>query len=151
MTYYKHKRKQELTPMTTLDRMILDYITIGTYWAFNATVVFFTVMMIISGMLHTFWGILEGVDNRVFYPQNLHDMDTTDTEIESQIPNLENVEEDLKLVSKIESTSQVAIKQERVDSEVVSIRQLKVMARELKIKGYGSMTKQQLIEKIQQS
>lgn len=151
MTYYKHKRKQELTPMTTLDSMILDYITIGTYWAFNATVVFFTVMMIISGMLHAFWGILEGVDNRVFYPQNLHDMDTTDTEIETQIPNLENVEEDLKLVSKIESTSQVAIKQERVESEVVSIRQLKVMARELKIKGYGSMTKQQLIKKIQQS
>lgn len=151
MTYYKHKRKQELTPMTTLDTMILNYITIGTYWAFNATVVFFTVMMIISGMLHAFWGILEGVDNRVFYPQNLHDMDTTDTEIATQIPNLENVEEDLKLVSKIESTSQVAIKQERVESEVVSIRQLKVMARELKIKGYGSMTKQQLIEKIQQS
>lgn len=151
MTYYKHKRKQELTPMTTLDTMILNYITIGTYWAFNATVVFFTVMMIISGMLHAFWGILEGVDNRVFYPQNLHDMDTTDTEIETQIPNLENVEEDLKLVSKIESTSQVAIKQERVESEVVSIRQLKVMARELKIKGYGSMTKQQLIKKIQQS
>lgn len=151
MTYYKHKRKQELTPMTTLDTMILNYITIGTYWAFNATVVFFTVMMIISGMLHAFWGILEGVDNRVFYPQNLHDMDTTDTEIATQIPNLENVEEDLKLVSKIESTSQVAIKQERVESEVVSIRQLKVMARELKIKGYGSMTKQQLIKKIQQS
>ena len=137
--------------MTTLDRMILDYITIGTYWAFNATVVFFMVMMIISGMLHAFWGILEGVDNRVFYPQNLHDMDTTDTEIETQIPNLENVEEDLNLVSKIESISQVAIKQERVESKDFTIRQLKEMARELKIKNYGSMTKQQLKEKIQQS
>ena len=136
--------------MTTLDTMILDSLAIGTYWAFNATVVFFTLMMIISGMLHAFWGILEGVDNRVFYPQNLHDMDTTDTEIETQIPNLENVEENLKLVSKIESTSQMAIKQELVKSEVVSIKQLKVMARELKIKGYGSMTKQQLIEKIKQ-
>ena len=141
--------------MTTLDTMILDYIAIGAYWAFNATVVFFTVMMIISGMLHALWGILEGVDNRVFYPQNLHDIDTTDTEIETQILNLENVE--------IESTSQIAIKkfifyklmtipkQEPVESEVVSIKQLKEMARELKIKGYGSMTKQQLIEKIQQS
>ena len=137
--------------MTTLDTMILDYIAIGTYWAFNATVVFFTVMMIISGMLHAFWGILEGVDNRVFYPQNVHDMNTTDTEIGTQIPNLENVEEDLKLVSKIESTSQVRIKQIQVESEVVSTRQLKVMARELKIKGYGSMTKQQLIEKIHRS
>ena len=137
--------------MTTLDTMILDYIAIGAYWAFNATVVFFTVMMIISGMLHAIWGILEGVDNRVFYPQNLQDMDTTDTEIETQIPNLENVEEDLKLVSKIESISQVAIKQELAESEVVTIRQLKEMARELKIKGYGSMTKQQLIEKIQRS
>jgi hypothetical protein len=125
--------------------MILDYITIGTYWAFNATVVFFSVMMIISGMLHAFWSILEGVDNRVFYPQNLHDMGNT------QIHNLEIVEEDLKLVSKIESTSQIAIKQELVKSEVVSIRQLKVMAKELKIKNYGSMTKHQLIEKIQQS
>jgi hypothetical protein len=141
--------------MTTLDTMILDYIAIGAYWAFNATVVFFTVMMIISGMLHALWGILERVDNRVFYPQNLHDIDTTDTEIETQILNLENVE--------IESTSQIAIKkfifyklmtipkQELVESEVVSIKQLKEMARELKIKGYGSMTKQQLIEKIQQS
>jgi hypothetical protein len=130
--------------------MILDYLAIGTYWAFNATVVFFTVMLIISGMLHAFWGILEGVDNRVFYPQNLHDMDTAESEIETQIPSLENVEENLKLVSKIESTSQMAIKQELVKSEVVSIKQLKVMARELKIKGYGSMTKQQLIEKIKQ-
>ncbi|MDJ0507090.1 MAG: Rho termination factor N-terminal domain-containing protein [Nostocales cyanobacterium LE14-WE12] len=137
--------------MTTLDTMILDYIAIGAYWAFNATVVFFTVMMIISGVLHAFWGILEGVDSRIFYPQNLHNMDTTDTQIDTQIPNLENLEEDLNLVSKIESISQVAIKQELVESEVVSIRQLKVMARELKIKGYGSMTKQQLIEKIQQS
>ena len=137
--------------MTTLDTMILDYIAIGTYWAFNATVVFFTVMIVISGMLHAIWGILEGVDNRIFYHQNLQDMDTTDTEIETQIPNLENVEEDLNLVSKIESISQEAIKQERVESEVLSIRQLKVMARELKIKGYGSMTKQQLIEKIQRS
>jgi len=137
--------------MTSLDTMILDYITIGTYWAFNATVVFFSVMLIISGMLHAFWGILEGVDNRVFYPQNLHDMNTTDTEINSQIHNLENVEEDLKIVSKIESTSQAAIKQELVESENVSIRQLKVMAKGLKIKGYGSMTKQQLIEKIQHS
>jgi hypothetical protein len=136
--------------MTTLDTMILDYLAIGTYWAFNATVVFFTVMLIISGMLHAFWGILEGVDNRVFYPQNLHDMDTAESEIETQIPSLENVEENLKLVSKIESTSQMAIKQELVKSEVVSIKQLKVMARELKIKGYGSMTKQQLIEKIKQ-
>jgi len=101
--------------------------------------------------LHAFWGILEGVDSRIFYPQNLHNMDTTDTQIDTQIPNLENLEEDLNLVSKIESISQVAIKQELVESEVVSIRQLKVMARELKIKGYGSMTKQQLIEKIQQS
>lgn len=67
--------------MTTLDTWILDYIAIGTYWAFNATVVFFMVMMIISGMLHAFWGILEGVDNRVFYPENLHDMDTNETEM----------------------------------------------------------------------
>jgi hypothetical protein len=59
--------------------MILDYIAIVAYWAFNATVVFFTVMMIISGMLHAFWAILEGVDSRVFYPQNLHDIVTTDT------------------------------------------------------------------------
>ena len=80
MTYYKHKlKKTGVTLMTSLDTMILDYITIGTYWAFNATVVFFSVMLIISGMLHTFWGILEGVDNQIFYPQNLHDMDTTDT------------------------------------------------------------------------
>jgi hypothetical protein len=137
--------------MTSLDTMILDYITIGTYWAFNATVVFFSVMLIISGMLHAFWSILEGVDNRVFYPQNLHDMNTTHTEINSQIHNLENVEEDFKIVSKIESTSQASIKQELVESENVSIRQLKVMAKGLKIKGYGSMTKQQLIEKIQHS
>lgn len=137
--------------MTTLDTLILDYIAIGTYWAFNATVVFFLVMMIISGILHAFWGILEGVDNRVFYPQNLDAMNTTDTEIETKLPNLENVEEDLKLVSKIESLSQVAIKEELVESKVLSIRQLKVMARELKIKGYGSMTKQQLIEQIHRS
>ena len=68
--------------MTTLDTMILDYISIGAYWAFNATVVFFTVMMIISGVLHAFWGILERVDSRVFYPQNLHDIGTTDTKME---------------------------------------------------------------------
>jgi len=135
--------------MTTLDKMILDYISIGTYWAFNATVVFFLLMMIISGMLHAFWGILERVDNRVFYPQNLLDMDNTDTEIKTQIPNLENVEEDLNLVSKIESISQVAIKQEQVESKVLTVKQLKEMARELKIKGYGSMTKKQLLEKIQ--
>ena len=134
--------------MTTLDSMILDYITIGTYWAFNATVVFFMVMMLISGLLHAFWGILEGVDNRVFYPQNLHDMDTTETEIERPLPNLESVLEDLILVSKIESISQVAIKQERVESKDLTIRQLKEMAKELKIKGYGSMTKKQLLEEL---
>ena len=77
--------------MTALDTLILDYIAIGAYWAFNATVVFFMVMMIISGMLHAFWGILEGVDNRVFYPQNLHDMTATNTEIDPQLPNLEGV------------------------------------------------------------
>jgi len=33
-------------------------------------------------MLHAFWGILEGVDSRVFYPQNLHDIVPTDTEME---------------------------------------------------------------------
>jgi hypothetical protein len=68
--------------MTTLDTMILDYIAIGAYWAFNATVVFFTVMVTVSGMLHAFWGILERVDSRVFYPQNLHDIVPTDTEME---------------------------------------------------------------------
>ena len=62
--------------MTALDSLILDYITIGAYWAFNATVVFFMVMMIISGMLHAFWGILEGVDNRVFYPEWEYDQRT---------------------------------------------------------------------------
>lgn len=62
--------------MTALDTLILDYITIGAYWAFNATVVFFMVMMIISGMLHAFWGILEGVDNRVFYPEWEYDQKT---------------------------------------------------------------------------
>ena len=50
---------------------------------------------------------------------------------------------------KIESISQVTIKQKLVESEVVSIRQLKVMDKELKIKNYVSMTKQQLIEKSQ--
>ena len=134
--------------MTALDTLILDYIAIGAYWAFNATVVFFMVMMLISGLLHAFWGILEGVDNRVFYPQNLHDMDTTETEIERPLPNLESVLEDLILVSKIESISQVAIKQERVESKDLTIRQLKEMAKELKIKGYGSMTKKQLLEEL---
>lgn len=62
--------------MTALDSLILDYITIGAYWAFNATVVFFMVMMIISGMFHAFWGILEGVDNRVFYPEWEYDQRT---------------------------------------------------------------------------
>ena len=62
--------------MTALDTLILDYIAIGAYWAFNATVVFFMVMMIISGMLHAFWGILEGVDNRVFYPEWEYDKKT---------------------------------------------------------------------------
>lgn len=62
--------------MTALDTLILDYIAIGAYWAFNATVVFFMVMMIISGMLHAIWGILEGVDNRVFYPEWEYDKKT---------------------------------------------------------------------------
>ncbi len=135
--------------MTTLDTMILDYIAIGAYWAFNATVVFFTVMMTVSGMLHAIWSILEGVDSRVFYPQNLHDMHTIDTEIETQIPNLENVEEDLKLVPEIESSPIVTLS--KLAHMGLTSRQLKVMAKELKIKGYGSMTKQQLIEEIQRS
>jgi len=134
--------------MTTLDRMILDYITIGTYWAFNATVVFFMVMMIISGMLHAFWGILEGVDNRIFYPQNLSKSTTTKTEIETPLPNLERVEEDLNLVSKIESIFEEKSQQEQVESKIPTIKELKQMAKELKIKGYGSMTKKQLLKEI---
>jgi len=134
--------------MTALDRLILDYIAIGVYWAFNATVVFFMVMMLISGMLHAFWGILEGVDNRIFYPQNLSESTTTETEIETPLPNLERVEEDLNLVSKIESIFQEKSQQEQVESKIPTIKELKQMAKELKIKGYGSMTKKQLLEEI---
>lgn len=69
--------------MSTLDSTILDYLEIGSIWALNATVVFFSVMMLISGMLHLFWGILEGFDNRLFYPKNLADMATTGIEIQT--------------------------------------------------------------------
>lgn len=136
--------------MTTLDATILHYISIGCYWALNATVVFFTAMMVISGMLHIIWGILEGWDKRVFYPKDEPDTGTTDTEIETPISNLENVEETLNLVAKIETLSQVVNKQGQSESQVVTLKQLKLQAKELKIKGYGRMTKQQLIAVMQE-
>ena len=134
--------------MTTLDSMILDIVSIGLNWAFNGTVVMFLSLMLISGLLHAFWGILEGVDNRIFYPQKLSESTTTETEIETPLPNLERVEEDLNLVSKIESIFEEKSQQEQVESKIPTIKELKQMAKELKIKGYGSMTKKQLLEEI---
>ena len=69
--------------MSTLDSTILDFIEIGSLWALNATVMFFSAMVVISGMLHLFWCILEGFDNRVFFPKNLADLDITETEIQT--------------------------------------------------------------------